>query len=108
MGQLYGAMQGFFPARQVGMRVGLPDRRSSVSVNQNCASAMRALEIASHNIMLGKTEMGLVVGVESMSMAPYLLPKARTGYRMGPQTAEDHMLHDGLIDASSWAHGSYR
>ncbi len=98
MGQLYGAMQGSLPARQVGMRVGLPDRSSSVSVNQNCASAMRALEIASHNIMLGKTEMGLVVGVESMSMAPYLLPKARTGYRMGPQTAEDHMLHDGLID----------
>lgn len=98
MGQVYGAMQGSLPARQVGMRVGLPDRSSSVSVNQNCASAMRALEIASHNIMLGKTEIGLVVGVESMSTTPYLLPKARTGFRMGPETIEDHMLHDGLID----------
>ncbi len=98
MGQLYGAMQGSLPARQVGMRIGLPARSSSVSVNQNCASAMRALEIASHNIMLGKTEIGLVVGVESMSNAPYLLPKARQGFRMGPETVQDHMLHDGLVD----------
>jgi acetyl-CoA C-acetyltransferase len=98
MGQLYTAMQGSLPARQVGMRVGLPFRSSAVSVNQNCASAMRALEIAAHNIMLSKTEVALVVGVESMSNTPYLLSKARTGYRMGPATMEDHMLHDGLID----------
>jgi acetyl-CoA C-acetyltransferase len=98
MGQLYGAMQGSLPARQVGMRIGLPDRSSAVSVNQNCSSAMRALEIASHNIMLGKTEIGLAVGVESMSNAPYLLPKARQGFRMGPETVQDHMLYDGLVD----------
>jgi acetyl-CoA C-acetyltransferase len=76
MGQLYTAMQGSLPARQVGMRIGLPDRSNAVSVNQNCSSAMRALEIAARNIMLGKTEIGLVAGVESMSNAPYLLPKA--------------------------------
>jgi acetyl-CoA C-acetyltransferase len=98
MGQLYGAMQGSLPARQVGMRIGLPFRSSAVSVNQNCSSGMRALEIASHNIMLGKTGIGLVIGVESMSNAPYLLPKARQGYRMGPETVYDHMLHDGLVD----------
>lgn len=98
MGQLYSAMQGSLAARQVGMRVGLPFRSSAVTVNQNCASAMRALEIAAHNIMLGKTEIALVVGVESMSNAPYLLPKARAGYRMGQGMIEDHMLHDGLID----------
>jgi acetyl-CoA C-acetyltransferase len=98
MGQLFTAMQGSLPARQVGMRIGLPDRSSAVSVNQNCSSAMRALEIASHNLMLGKTDVALVVGVESMSNAPYLLPRARTGYRMGPQTVEDHMLCDGLVD----------
>ncbi len=98
MGQLYTAMQGSLPARQVGMRIGLPARSSAVSVNQNCSSAMRALEIASHNIMLGKTEIGLAVGVESMSNVPYLLPRARQGYRMGSQTVEDHMLHDGLLD----------
>jgi acetyl-CoA C-acetyltransferase len=98
MGQLYTAMQGSLPARQVAMRVGLPDRSNAVSVNQNCTSGMRALEIAAHNIMLGKTESALVVGVESMSNAPYLLPKARTGYRMNAAVVEDHMIHDGLYD----------
>jgi acetyl-CoA C-acetyltransferase len=98
MGQVYGGMQGSLPARQVGMRIGLPHRSSAVSVNQNCASGMRALEIACHNIMLGNTEIGLVVGVENMSQTPYLLTKGRTGYRMGPGTLEDHMLYDGLVD----------
>lgn len=98
MGQLYTAMQGSLPARQVAMRLGLPHRSNAVSVNQNCASAMRALEIACHNIMLGKTRIGLVVGVESMSNAPYLLPQGRTGYRMNAGTVEDHMIHDGLHD----------
>ncbi len=98
MGQLYTGMQGSLPARQVGMRAGLPHRSGAVSVNQNCSSGMRALEIAAHNIMLGKTEIGLVVGVESMTNAPYLMPKARMGYRMGPGQIEDSMLHDGLID----------
>jgi acetyl-CoA C-acetyltransferase len=98
MGQLYTGMQGSLPARQVGMRVGLPNRSSAVTVNQNCTSAMRALEIAAHNIMLGKTEAALVVGTESMTNAPYLIPKARMGYRMGQGTIEDSMLYDGLID----------
>lgn len=98
MGQLYTAMQGSLPARQVAMRVGLPHRSNAVSVNQNCTSGMRALEIAAHNIMLGKTDSALVVGVESMTNTPYLLPNARMGYRMGPGAVEDHMLHDGLVD----------
>jgi acetyl-CoA C-acetyltransferase len=98
MGQLYTAMQGSLPARQVGMRVGLPPRSGAVTVNQNCTSAMRALEIAAHNIMLGKTEVALVVGTESMTNAPYLLPKARMGYRMNAGVVEDHMIHDGLHD----------
>ncbi|MBW2650796.1 MAG: thiolase family protein [Deltaproteobacteria bacterium] len=98
MAQCFPAMQGSLPARQVGMRVGLPHRSAAVSVNQNCASGMRAMEIACHNIMLGKTEIGLVVGVENMTGVPYLLPKGRMGYRMGPGKIEDHMLHDGLID----------
>ncbi|MBK7540526.1 MAG: thiolase family protein [Candidatus Competibacteraceae bacterium] len=98
MGQLYGGMQGSLPARQVSMRVGLPHRSSAVCVNQNCTSGMRALEIACHNIMLGQTEIGLVVGVESMTNAPYLLPKARMGYRMGQGNIEDSMIHDGLFD----------
>ncbi|MEA2013984.1 MAG: thiolase family protein [Thermodesulfobacteriota bacterium] len=98
MGECFPGMQGSLPARQVGIRIGLPHRSAAVSVNQNCASGMRAMEIACHNIMLGKTEIGLVIGTESMSGAPYLIAKGRTGYRMGPGRIEDHMLHDGLID----------
>ena len=99
MGQLYTGLQGSLPARQVAMRIGMAHRSSAVSVNQNCASGMRALEIAAHNIMLGKTEIALVIGVESMTNAPYMLPKARMGYRMGVGQIEDSMLHDGLYDA---------
>ena len=98
MGQCLPAMQGSLPARQVGMRLGLPHRSAAVTVNQNCASGMRALEVACHNIMLGQTDIALVIGVENMSGAPYLLPKGRQGYRMGPGTIEDHMLCDGLVD----------
>ncbi|MDD5094215.1 MAG: thiolase family protein [Dehalococcoidia bacterium] len=98
MGQILTALQGSLPARQVAMRLGLPSRSGAVSVNQNCASGMRALEIAAHNIMLGKTEIALIVGVESMSTAPYIMSKARQGYKLGPGTVEDHMYHDALID----------
>lgn len=99
MGEVYPHMQGSLPARQVAMAVGLPVTSNAANVNQNCASGMRALEIASHNIMLGKTDIALVVGVESMTGAPYMLPKARLGYRMGQGNIEDAMIHDGLFDA---------
>jgi acetyl-CoA C-acetyltransferase len=98
MGEVYPHMQGSLPSRQVATAIGLPVRSNACNVNQNCASGMRALEIACHNIMLGKTEVSLVIGVESMSNAPYMLPKGRTGYRMGQGSIEDAMLHDGLID----------
>lgn len=104
MGQLYTAMQGSLPARQVAMRVGMAPRSNAVSVNQNCASGMRALEIACHNIQLGKTDVGLVVGVESMSNIPYLLPRARGGMRMGDGALVDGMLHDGLADELAGGH----
>ena len=78
------------------MRIGLPARSNAVSVNQNCASGMRALEIVCNDVALGKTDIGLAVGVESMTNAPYLLPKARNGYRMGHGQITDSMLHDGL------------
>ncbi|MEA1970834.1 MAG: thiolase family protein [Thermodesulfobacteriota bacterium] len=98
MGEVFPGMQGSLPARQVGMRVGLPHRSAAVSVNQNCASGMRAMEIACHNIMLGKTEIGLVIGTENMTDAPYLIPKGRMGYRMGSGKIEDHIIRDGLVD----------
>ncbi len=99
MGQVYPHMQGSLPARQVAMALGLPYRSSAVNINQNCASGMRALEIACNNLLLGKTEISLVVGVESMTNAPYMLPKGRMGYRMNQGTIEDAMIHDGLYDA---------
>lgn len=104
MGQVYGAMQGSLPARQVSMRIGLPHRSSACVVNQNCASGMRALEIACHNILLGKTEASLVIGVESMTNVPYLITKARMGYRMNAGTIEDSMIHDGLFDELAPGH----
>ena len=105
MGECYPGMQGSLPARQVSMRIGLPVESSAVTVNQNCASGMRALEIACNNVMLGKTDIGLVVGVENMTQAPFMLPKARMGYRMGGIPTEggaelfDSLIHDALYDA---------
>lgn len=98
MGEVYPHMQGSLPARQVGIAAGLPVRSNACNVNQNCASGMRALDVALTHIQLGKTDVALVVGVESMTNAPYMIPKARMGYRMGPGSIEDAMLHDGLID----------
>lgn len=99
MGQVYPHMQGSLPSRQVAMALGLPERSGAVNINQNCASGMRAMEIACHNIMLGKTDIALVIGVESMTNAPYMLAKARMGYRMNAGTVEDAMIHDGLFDS---------
>lgn len=98
MGEVFPHMQGSLPARQVAMSLGLPFRSGAVNVNQNCASGMRALEMACFNILLGKTDIALVIGVESMTNAPYMLPKARMGYRMNVGTIEDAMIHDGLVD----------
>lgn len=90
--------EGSLPARQVGIRIGMNPRSSSVNIHQNCASGMRALEVASHNIMLGKTEIALVVGTENMTRVPHILIGARDGYRLGPGKVEDAMLYDGLVD----------
>jgi len=88
---------GSLPPRQVAMALGLPVRSGACMVNQNCASGMRATEIAVHNLMLGKTEVALVIGTESMSNIPYILQKARFGYRMGDGKIEDSMISDGLF-----------
>ena len=74
MGECYLGMQGSLPARQVSMRIGLPVESSAVTVNQNCASGMRALEIACSNIQLGKIVIVEVVCTENMTQAPFMLP----------------------------------
>lgn len=104
MGEIFIGMQGSLPARQVGYRIGLPKESAAVSVNQNCASGMRAMEIVANDIALGKTDIGLVIGVDNMSQAPGIIPSGRMGFRMGsiPQGGQvpyyDSMLHDGLYD----------
>jgi len=84
-------------ARQIQASIGIPWQAGALTVNQLCSSGMRALEIAAHNIMQQKTDSSLVLGVENMTMAPYLIPNGRTGYRMGPATVEDAMLLDALV-----------
>lgn len=85
-------------ARQVALNAGCSVETVGVTVNQLCPSSMRATEILAQEIMLGKVEVGAAVGIESMTNIPYLLPKARGGYRMGNTEVVDSMLHDGLMD----------
>ncbi|MBP1760404.1 MAG: acetyl-CoA acetyltransferase [Firmicutes bacterium] len=87
------------PARQVALKSGCSLETVAVTVNQLCPSSMRAMEILAQEIALGKVDIGAVVGMESMSNIPYLLPKARSGYRMGNGEVLDAMLHDALFDA---------
>jgi len=98
LGQIYPHFQGSLPSRQIAMALGLPVRSNACNVNQNCASGMRALEIVCDHVALGKIDVGLVIGAESMTNAPYMMNKARMGYRMGPGSIEDAMLYDGLVD----------
>ncbi len=98
MGQVYPHFQGSLPSRQVAMAIGLPVSSNACNINQNCASGMRALENAADHIALGKTDIALVIGTESMTNAPYMMNKARMGFRMGPGSVEDAMLYDGLVD----------
>lgn len=87
------------PSRQVTIHAGCPVETVSVTINQQCPSSMRAAEIISQQIMLGKIDIGAAVGHESMTNIPYLLLKARMGYRMGSGTLEDGMMYDAFIDA---------
>lgn len=99
VGQVYGHMQGSMVSRQIAMAVGLPIESNACAVNQNCTSGMRALEIACNNVALGKTDISLVVGMESMTNVPYMLPKARSGYRLGEGKVLDALHYDALFDS---------
>ncbi len=86
------------PARQVQKEIGIPWEAPAATINQQCASAMRSLEIACSDISLGKVNIALVGGIESTSSAPYYLLKARQGYRLfhGNDGPYDSLIHDGL------------
>lgn len=87
------------PARQMQYACEIPSSGWAYTVDQQCASGMKATESVLQSIQLGKTDVGLAVGAESMSTSPYMLLKARTGYRMGDGKVVDSMLNDGLVCA---------
>ena len=93
------AGQGQAPARQASLKAGLPLSTGCTTVNKMCGSAMEATILAHDALLAGSARAMVAGGMESMSNAPYLMPKARTGYRMGHQQVFDHMFLDGLEDA---------
>ncbi len=99
MGCVLPAGQGQAPARQSALGAGLPLSTGSTTVNKMCGSGMKAAMLAHDLLAAGTNEIMVAGGMESMTNAPYLLPKARSGYRMGHQQVVDHMFLDGLEDA---------
>jgi acetyl-CoA C-acetyltransferase len=99
MGCVLPAGQGQAPARQAGFAAGLSDAVPATTVNKMCGSGMKAAMIAHDQIALGQTGVMVAGGMESMTEAPYLLPKMRGGARLGHGTVVDHMFLDGLEDA---------
>ena len=99
MGCVLGAGQGQAPARQATLKAGLPESVSATTVNKMCGSGMKAMMDAHDALRAGSADIIVAGGMESMTNAPYLLPKARGGYRMGHGQIIDHMFLDGLEDA---------
>ena len=104
MGQVLQAGAGQAPARQAAVGAGIPKEVPSDTINKVCASSIRAIEIADLMIRAGGHELVVTGGMESMSNAPYLLPKARFGYRLGNGEVVDHMVFDGLTSTFDGLH----
>ena len=96
MGNVLQAGNGQNPARQVALRAGIPDKVSALTINKVCGSGLQSVMLASQAIRLGESEVAVAGGMESMSNAPYLLKKARQGYRLGDGELIDSMIADGL------------
>jgi acetyl-CoA C-acetyltransferase len=96
MGCVLSAGIGQAPARQAALGAGLPQSVPATTINKMCGSAMRAVMVAADQLIAGSASIIVAGGFESMTNAPYLLPKARAGYRMGHQEVLDHMFFDGL------------
>ncbi len=98
MGNVLQAGVGQAPARQAGIYAGIPVTSGAVTINKVCGSGMKAVMYAANDIRCGDYEVAVAGGMESMSNAPYALPQARSGYRMGNGKMVDLMIHDGLWD----------
>jgi acetyl-CoA C-acetyltransferase len=99
LGNVVSAGIGQNPARQASIKGGVPTSVGATTINKVCGSGLKAVMLADQAIRLGESQVVVAGGMESMSMAPYLLPRARQGYRMGHGQLLDAMLHDGLWDA---------
>ena len=99
LGQILTAGSGQNPARQAAIAAGLPHAVPALSLNKVCGSGLKAVHLAAQAIALGDADLVLAGGQESMSLAPYVLPKARTGLRLGHAQLEDSLIRDGLTDA---------
>ncbi len=99
LGQILAAGSGQNPARQAAVQAGLPYDVPSMAINKLCGSGLKAVHLAAQAIALGDADLVLAGGQESMSLAPYVLPKARTGLRLGHAQLEDSLIRDGLTDA---------
>jgi acetyl-CoA C-acetyltransferase len=104
MGTVLQAGQGQIPSRQAQIAGGIPQEVSSETINKVCASGVRAVGMLDQAIRAGDVTVGVGGGMESMSNAPYMLPQARFGFRMGDGKAIDAMIHDGLMNPFSGKH----
>ena len=98
MGNVLQGGVGQAPARQAGIGAGIPVSAGAVTVNKVCGSGMKAIMYAANDIRCDEYDLAVAGGMESMSNAPFILPQARTGYRMGNGKVVDMMIHDGLWD----------
>lgn len=98
MGNILSAGLGQAPARQAAIYAGLPDKTECLTINKMCGSGLKAVMLAHQAIQVGDADIIVAGGMENMSSAPYLLPKARSGYRMGNGEIIDSMIKDGLWD----------
>src|SRR2546421_12513229 len=104
MGTVITAGKGQIPARQAALKAGLPTSVPALSVNKVCASSLKAVNLAALLVRNGDAEVVVAGGMENMSQAPYLLDKARFGYRLGDAVLVDSMVRDGLIDPANGCH----
>jgi len=104
MGTVITAGMGQIPARQAAIKAGLPTSVPALSVNKVCASSLKAVNLAALLIRNGDAQVLVAGGMENMSQAPYLLDKARFGYRLGDAVLVDSMVRDGLIDPANGCH----
>lgn len=98
MGCVLPAGIGQAPARMAARKAGIPTSAGAVTINKACGSAMKTMQIGHDQILAGSSEIVVAGGMENMTLAPYLLPKARGGYRLGAGEVLDHMFTDGLQD----------